>query len=154
MREFDNTVRLLESYKTSFNRIDALKTQIASIEQLMKYIDKPRYFGEQRLKPMQGPKRETLEKMLTRLYEECAELSQKLNTCEALINSAQPPQAADVLSCYYIGGMTMEDVATICTNSALEYENGGGWGHNGLSYYFEDVDDGVATSIYIDAAYE
>lgn len=50
--------------------------------------------------------------------------------------------------------LSMEDVATICTNSALEYENGGGWAYNGLSYYFEDVDDGVATSIYIDAAYE
>lgn len=111
MTNVNDIAKLLSSYKITMAKIDALKGQISSVEQLMKYMDEPRFFGDKALKPKKGPEKKTLAAMLQRLYDSISSLSNKLQLCETMINSVPPDVSSAVLQYYYINGLTMEQVA-------------------------------------------
>ena len=111
MSNVNKIAEVLASYKVTMTKIEVLKEQISSVEQIIKYIDEPRYFEGKLLKAKKGPQRSTLISMLERLEITVESLSEKLRLCESMINSIPPEISASVLYYYYINGLTMEQVA-------------------------------------------
>jgi len=101
---------MLSGYKQTLSKIDSLKGQVITMEQIIKYIDEPRFFGDKRIH-VKGPKRETIESILKRLNDHIASLYEKREFCEKLIESVENRGASMVLYHYYICGLTMEKVA-------------------------------------------